>query len=390
MDHRSPRHARPAGSGPTAIAADRRHAAAPTPDAADLLAWYDGARRDLPWRAPAGAPPADPYAVWLSEVMLQQTTVAAVAPYYARFLARWPTVADLAAAPDDAVMAAWAGLGYYSRARNLLAAARAVVRDHDGRFPASVAALRALPGVGAYTAAAVAAIAFDLPAVPVDGNVERVTSRLHRVATPLPKARGEIAALIGALAPAGRHGDFAQALMDLGATICTPRRPSCPLCPWRPACAAARAGDAEAFPVKAAKAERPTRRGIAYVARRADGAVLLGRRRQTGLLAGMAEVPGSDWTTETPTPAPPLAAHWRRVAGPVVHVFTHFRLDLEVETADLPIDTPAPAGLWWSGANARAGEALPTVMAKAIAHALGEPRPAGPAAATGKRRRGTP
>lgn len=352
----------------------------PAPRAADLLAWYDRHRRALPWRAAPGAPPPDAYAVWLSEVMLQQTTTAAVAGYFSRFLATWPTVEALAAAPDDAVLAAWAGLGYYSRARNLLAAARVVAGPHGGHFPDTVDGLSALPGVGAYTAAAIAAIAFERPVVPVDGNVERVTSRLFRVAEALPKARPTIARLIAGVAPNSRHGDFAQALMDLGATICTPRNPTCALCPWRATCAAFAAGDVTTYPVKLAKAERPTRRGIAYVARRADGAILLRRRADKGLLGGMAEVPGSDWAETAPPAKPPLPADWRALPGTVVHVFTHFRLELTVMRADIGQTVPAPAGMWWSSSNALPGEALPTVMLKAIGHGDGGRLP--------KRRRG--
>jgi A/G-specific adenine glycosylase len=339
------------------------------PNAADLLAWYDRQRRDLPWRAPAGSPPPDPYAVWLSEVMLQQTTAAAVAGYFNRFRANWPTVERLAAAPDAEVMSAWAGLGYYARARNLLAAARMVAEPLKGWFPDTVEGLRELPGVGAYTAAAIAAIAFERPVVPVDGNVERVTSRLFRVTSPIPAARPEIGRLISGVAPSSRHGDFAQALMDLGATICTPRKPTCALCPWRAACAAFAAGDMEDFPVKAAKAARPTRHGIAYVARRADGAILLGRRPDKGLLGGMTEVPTTTWAETLPVAAPPLAASWRRLPGVVVHVFTHFRLELAVERADVALTTAAPDGFWWSSPNALPGEALPTVMRKAVIHA---------------------
>lgn len=345
------------------------------PAAADLLVWYDRQRRDLPWRAPAGSPPPEPYAVWLSEVMLQQTTAAAVAGYYARFRANWPTVERLAAAEDADVMAAWAGLGYYARARNLLAAARLVAGPLKGRFPDTVEGLLTLPGVGAYTAAAIGAIAFERPVVPVDGNVERVTSRLFRVTAPIPAARPEIGRLISGVAPSSRYGDFAQALMDLGATICTPRKPACALCPWRETCAAFAAGDMEDFPVKAAKLARPTRHGIAYVARRADGAILLGRRPDKGLLGGMTEVPTTVWAETLPVAAPPLAATWRRLPDVVVHVFTHFRLELAVERADVATTTPAPEGFWWSSPNALPGEALPTVMRKAVIHADGAALP---------------
>jgi len=270
------------------------------PDPADLLAWYDRHARALawrlePWRARRGERP-DPYAVWLSEIMLQQTTVKTVAPYYAKFLARWPTVEALAAARRDHVLRAWAGLGYYARARNLHACAKAVVADYGGIFPDDVARLRDLPGIGDYTAAAIAAIAFDRPAVPVDGNVERVVSRLFAIEQELPAAKPLIKELAGSLLPRRRAGDFAQALMDLGATLCTPRRPACARCPWSGSCLAAARGDAETFPRKAPKRQGQLRRGAAFVALRADGRVLLRRRSDKGLLAAMTEVPGSEWT----------------------------------------------------------------------------------------------
>ncbi|MBN8998291.1 MAG: A/G-specific adenine glycosylase, partial [Rhizobiales bacterium] len=329
---------------------------AAAPPASALLAWYDRHARRLPWRVgprerAAGAVP-DPYRVWLSEIMLQQTTVAAVKPYYDAFLLRWPRVADLAAAPAEEVMKAWAGLGYYSRARNLKACAEAVMRDHGGRFPGDAAGLRALPGIGDYTAAAIAAIAYDEPAAVVDGNIERVLARIFRIETPLPAAKKEIRALQAALTPERRAGDYAQAMMDLGATICTPKRPACALCPWRDWCAAAAAGVAADYPRRAAKADRPTRRGAAYVAVRADGAVLLRRRPERGLLGGMTEVPGSEWSTEYRAdaghPHAPLAAGWRAAAVPVTHVFTHFALTLDVFSARLDLSVDAPDGHWWS------------------------------------------
>ena len=279
-----------------AAARQRAKAAAaisfPQPTA--LLAWYDRHRRALPWRAAPGER-ADPYRVWLSEIMLQQTTVKAVAPYYARFLARWGDVRALAAAPLEEVLKAWAGLGYYARARNLHACARAVVERHGGEFPASEAALRALPGIGAYTAAAIAAIAFDVPASPVDGNVERVIARLFAVEAPLPGAKPELRRLARELTPQRRAGDFAQAMMDLGATICTPKKPACALCPWNEGCAAHARGDAETFPRRTPKREGALRRGAAFVARRADGFVLVRTRPAKGLLGGMTEVPTTEW-----------------------------------------------------------------------------------------------
>jgi A/G-specific adenine glycosylase len=346
------------------------------PDPAALLAWYDRHARRLPWRVgpkerAAGVVP-DPYRVWLSEVMLQQTTVAVVPRYFADFLEKWPTVEALADAPEPDVMKAWAGLGYYSRARNLKAAAEAVAHGHGGRFPDTIDGLRSLPGVGDYTAAAIAAIAFDRPEAVVDGNVERVLTRVFALATPLPQAKPEIRRLQAQLTPQRRAGDFAQAMMDLGATICTPRRPACSLCPWREDCAAARDGTQENFPVKAARTERPTRRGAAFVAVRRDGAVLLRRRPPKGLLGGMTEVPGTGWTARqdgaTGTDAAPFPADWIE-AGTVEHVFTHFRLLLTVFKA--AVDTvAAPEGHWWSAPTEIAEEALPSVMKKAVEAAI--------------------
>ncbi len=342
-----------------------------------LLGWYDRHHRDLPWRIPpdaiaAGARP-DPYRIWLSEIMLQQTTVEAVKPYFRKFVATWPTVADLAAASQDEVMKAWAGLGYYSRARNLKACAESVASSPGGAFPEDEAGLRALKGVGAYTAAAIAAIAFDRPAAVVDGNVERVTARRNAIARPVVEAKAEIRKLVEALVPRERPGDFAQAMMDLGATICTPRRPACMVCPVNQDCAALAGGDPERFPVKSVKAEKPTRRGAAFVAvRRGDGAVLLRKRPESGLLGGMAEVPGSGWTArtdgETGTAAAPLPADWR-LAGRIVHVFTHFALELDVHHAEVDGAAVTP-DMWWSPPAALPHEALPTVMKKAIEAAL--------------------
>lgn len=315
--------------------------------------------------------------------MLQQTTVAAVKAYFAAFLARWPTVEALAAAAEHEVMKAWAGLGYYSRARNLKAAAEAVALTHGGRFPETAAALETLPGIGAYTAAAIAAIAFDEPAAVVDGNVERVLARMFAVEEPLPAAKARLRRLQGELTPAERPGDYAQAVMDLGATICTPKRPACSLCPWAAACLARAAGNPEAYPRRDAKAERPTRRGAAFVLVRAgDGAVLLRRRPAKGLLGGMSEVPGTDWSAAFDEAAalrqaPTGAVSWRKAAGRVVHVFTHFRLEATVFTAEAAAPAAAPVGHWWSAPGALAGEALPSVMRKIIAAAL----PAAPAKA---------
>jgi A/G-specific adenine glycosylase len=351
------------------------------PRPAALLAWYDRHRRTLPWRAPKGTP-GDPYRVWLSEIMLQQTTVTAVAPYYARFLARWSDARPLAAAPLQEVLKAWAGLGYYARARNLHACARAVVEHHGGEFPANEAALRELPGIGEYTAAAIAAIAFDLPASPVDGNIERVIARLFAVTEPLPRAKPELRRLARALTPPRRPGDFAQAMMDLGATICTPKKPACALCPWNQACAAHARGNPEIFPRRTPKREGAVRRGSAFVARRADGFLLVRTRPARGLLGGMTEVPTTEWLSDfdeaTALDDVPRfrstkrrgAAPWRRLPGVVRHVFTHFPLELSVYLAELPARTPAPAAMRWVALADVAGEALPSLMRKVVAHAL--------------------
>ncbi len=348
-----------------------------------LLAWYDRHRRALPWRAAPGKR-ADPYRVWLSEIMLQQTTVKTVAPYYARFLARWDDAGALAAAPLEEVLKAWAGLGYYARARNLHACARAVVERHGGEFPASEAELRALPGIGPYTAAAIAAIAFDAPASPVDGNIERVMTRLFAVAQPLPGVKPELRRLARQLTPKNRAGDFAQAMMDLGATICTPKKPACALCPWNDSCAARKRGDAETLPRRTAKREGALRRGAAFVARRADGFLLVRTRPAKGLLGGMSEVPTTQWVRDfdngkalesVPRFAltrPSRRAAWRRLPGVVRHAFTHFPLELTVYLAELPARTSAPAGTRWVALSKLGGEALPSLMRKVVVHALGD------------------
>lgn len=332
-----------------------------------LLAWYDTHARVLPWRVgpadrQAGVGP-DPYRVWLSEIMLQQTTVAAVRDYFRRFIDRWPTVADLAAAEDSAVMAEWAGLGYYARARNLLKCARAVVSDHGGVFPADSARLRTLPGIGPYTAAAIAAIAHDEPATVVDGNVERVVARLFAVETPLPAAKPRLAALAARLTPAERPGDHAQAMMDLGATICTPRNPACGICPLFGDCRGQAEGIAASLPRKSPKPAKPERFGIAYVATRADGAVLLERRPEKGLLGGMLGWPGTDWTAEDPQPAPPLVADWRAAPVEVRHTFTHFHLTLRVFSATVASDVTSARGTFHPR-TAFSPADLPTVMRK--------------------------
>jgi len=333
-----------------------------------LLAWYDVHRRELPWRAPPGERAA-PYRVWLSEIMLQQTGAAVVGPYFLRFLERWPDVGALAAASLDEVLQAWQGLGYYARARNLHAAARIVAERHAGRFPESEAGLRALPGVGAYSAAAIAAIAFDARATVVDGNVERVMARLFGIETPLPAARKPIRNAAARLTPEARPGDYAQAVMDLGATVCLPRRPDCRACPWSPACRAKAAGIAETLPAKAPKKKRPTRRGIAYWTEDGAGRVLLRRRPEKGLLGGMMEVPSGPWVEQGPPPeAPPVAGEWRALDGVARHGFTHFVLELEVRAGRAR--GALPDGCVWAPIGALEDYALPTAMKKVVRLAL--------------------
>ncbi|MFN4358963.1 A/G-specific adenine glycosylase [Sphingopyxis alaskensis] len=325
---------------------------------ARLLDWYDRSARMLPWRiAPGRAEVPDPYRVWLAEVMLQQTTVAAVTGYFAHFTERWPTVADLAAADDAEVMAAWAGLGYYARARNLLACARAVVAEHGGCFPDSEAELRALPGIGAYTAAAVAAIAFGRPAVVVDANIERVIARHRCIETPLPAAKRAIRDALAPLVPGDRPGDFAQALMDLGATLCTPRAPVCARCPIAADCRARGRADIERLPVKPPKKARPRRHGVAHWIER-DGAIWLVQRPGKGMLGGMRALPGGEWSDE-----PPGESGIVRVD----HGFTHFNLTLVLvrrETADA-----AAEGIWWPISDLDAA-GLPTLYRKLVVKML--------------------
>jgi A/G-specific adenine glycosylase len=344
-----------------------------------LLDWYDEERRELPWRyAPGEA--ADPYRVWLSEIMLQQTTVKAVIPYFEAFLARWPTVEALAAAPEDDVLAAWAGLGYYARARNMIACAKTVAARPDPTFPQTEAELAELPGIGPYTAAAIAAIAFGQKAAPVDGNIERIVARLHGVEAPLPKAKPELRRLAALLTPDRRAGDFAQGLMDLGATICTPKRPSCLMCPLKVPCEARALGIAETLPRRAAKPERPVRRGVAFLALSEDGRVLLRRRPERGLLARMMEVPSTEWGEAMPEyrkaiESAPLNAEWYPASGTVEHTFTHFKLEIEVLRAVVPAD--ASLTLWarpdqcrWVPRSRLETEALPSLMRKIVAHGL--------------------
>ena len=332
-----------------------------------LLGWYDRYARDMPWRVGPAARAAgvrpDPYRVWLSEVMLQQTTVAAVRAYFRRFTRRWPTVEALAAAEDAEVMGEWAGLGYYARARNLLKCARVVAAEHGGAFPRTREELLKLPGVGPYTASAIAAIAFDQPATVVDGNVERVMARLFHVETPLPAAKPGLTALAERLTPGARPGCYAQAVMDLGATICTPKSPACGICPWRAPCAARAAGVQADLPRKSPKKPKPVRRGIAYLARRTDGAWLLERRPERGLLGGMLGWPGSEWS-EAPAPAPPIEADWRDTGAEVRHTFTHFHLRLALRIAHVPEHAEPERGDFLPRHAFRPSD-LPTVMRKA-------------------------
>ena len=332
----------------------------------ELLEWYDFHARRLPWRVGpadrrAGVWP-DPYRVWLSEIMLQQTTVAAVEGYFARFIARWPDVAALAAADDADVMGEWAGLGYYARARNLLKCARVVTLDHGGTFPDDQTTLLKLPGIGPYTAAAIAAIAFDKPETVMDGNVERVVARLFDIHTPLPQVKPELKSFAASLTPMKRPGDHAQAMMDLGATICTPKSPACGICPLRTPCAARLSGTAPELPKKAPKRPKPVRSGIVYVGQRTDGAMLLERRAPKGLLGGMFGWPGSDWDGAG-NDAPPCNAQWRDIPGEVRHTFTHFHLILTVRFADLPMEAAPARGAFIDKANFRPSD-LPTVMRK--------------------------
>ena len=340
------------------------------PEPAALLAWYDRHRRDLPWRAPPGQR-QDPYRVWLSEIMLQQTTVVTVGPYFDRFVARFPDIRVLAAAPLDDVLHLWQGLGYYARARNLHACARAVVERHGGEFPDDPAALRDLPGIGDYTTAAITAIAFDRPLAAVDGNVERVMARVFAERQPLSGAKPRLRAHAQELVPPARAGDFAQAVMDLGAVLCTPRRPRCVLCPWRDDCAARALGIAEDLPLQAEKPERPLRFGVSFWLVRDDGAVLLHRRPERGLLGGMIELPSTPWreapwTESEVIAAAPIGTAWTRLPGTVQHGFTHFRLELALlaGTTDHP-----PPGIWATPAQFKE-YAFPTLTRKLVKYAM--------------------
>lgn len=337
-----------------------------------ILHWYDRHRRVLPWRALAGEKP-DPYRVWLSEIMLQQTTVATVGPYFQAFIKKFPTLAALARAPEEDVLRLWAGLGYYRRARNLHACARQVVRDYKGRFPSDEKALLGLSGIGTYTAAAIRAIAFDLPANVVDGNVERVVARYFRITKPMPSAKNLIRQQAMTLLPQARHGDYAQALMDLGATICTPRNPKCDQCPLRQDCVVAGCAEAETLPRRAADKQKPVRRGTAFVITSPKGAIALRRRGDAGLFAGMWEVPSTAWHEGRHRPmsddlnAAPCAADWRRLSGEVRHVFTHFDLRLRIAVAQVP---RLPKGCRWCAPENLGAEAVPSLMHKIVRFAM--------------------
>lgn len=347
---------------------------------ADLLGWYDIHARDLPWRTgpqqrAAGVQP-DPYAVWLSEVMLQQTGVATVKGYFTRFMALWPDVQALADAEDAQVLGEWAGLGYYARARNLIRCARVVAGDLGGAFPGTLAGLRALPGIGPYTAAAIAAIAFDRPETVVDGNVERVMARVHLVTTPLPAGKPQLRQKASDMTPQRRPGDYAQAVMDLGATLCTPRSPACGLCPWRTDCRARAEGLTAELPRRAPKPAKPVRHGIAYVGQREDGAWLVETRPESGLLGGMLGWPGGRWG-EVAEDLPPAAGNWRELGEEVRHTFTHFHLRLAVRTAVLPAGCLPERGEFVE--TLRPTE-LPSVMRKAydLARSANDVLPRGP------------
>ncbi|MCP5082863.1 MAG: A/G-specific adenine glycosylase [Alphaproteobacteria bacterium] len=342
-----------------------------------LLAWYGRHHRVLPWRAPPGGSQGrtDPYHVWLSEIMLQQTTVAVVKDYFHKFSRTWPDVHALAGADLDDVLRAWAGLGYYARARNLHKCAGIVSSEHSGQFPRSAPELQKLPGIGPYTAAAIAAIAFDEPCAAVDGNVERVLARYYAIETPLPDAKPEVKDKAEALVPPQRAGDFAQALMDLGATICAPRKANCLICPWSQGCQGRILGLAETLPRKAPKKAKPTRFGTCFWLERSDGAVLLRRRPERGLLGGMMEVPSTNWAEtrpQNPATEAPVEARWRHLKERVNHTFTHFHLELEIWSAEAPpVGTTLPEGDFrWVAKHELATEALPSVMRKVCAAVL--------------------
>jgi len=360
------------------MAAKRAKKAGDSP-ARRLLSWYDKHRRVLPWRAPAGKT-QDPYRVWLSEIMLQQTTVQAVGPYFLKFLKRWPDVKALAAASQDDLLAAWAGLGYYARARNLHKAAKVVAGELGGKFPTTLEGLHELPGIGGYTAAAIAAIAYDLPEAAMDANAERVIARFFAVEEPLPKSKPKLRDAGQSLVPQKRAGDFAQALMDLGSLICTPKKPACLSCTWFDDCAARKRGIQELLPVRGAKAVRPIRRGAAFVARDAKGTILLVKRPENGLLGAMLQPPLGLWTKEFPSTKEalkqaPFSAQWEKRAGIVRHGFTHFELEIEVYVAEVADRPRTKTDVFWIARKNLGDVALPTAMRKIIAHALDDGGP---------------
>ena len=353
------------------------HMSSATHPARLLLDWYDAHARLLPWRAKPGETP-EPYHVWLSEIMLQQTTVTTVKPYFEKFLTLFPDIFALAAAEDEAVMAAWAGLGYYSRARNLLKCAGEIVATHDGVFPDTEDALLALPGIGPYTAAAIAAIAFNRPAAPVDGNIERVLARLYKLETPLPALKAEVKAQNQKIVPHDRPGDFAQAMMDLGATVCTPKRPDCLICPWRDICTARAATIAETLPKRAPKKPKPERAGVLFWLENARGDVLMARRPDKGLLGGMLVFPSTGWDAPNDARLPDLLptemqAAWTPLDVEIVHVFTHFRLTLKPVAQTAPKGWRKPAGFEWVSPSDFADRALPGLMMKAAKAILDTP-----------------
>lgn len=342
-----------------------------------LLVWYDVEGRDLPWRVKGGQR-ADPYRVWLSEVMLQQTTVAAVMDYFAVFVRLWPRIEDLANAPLDDILVRWAGLGYYARARNLHRCAQVVAFEKGGHFPQAEKDLLELPGVGPYTAAAISAIAFGGHAVVVDGNVERVMARLFAETDPLPGVKSRLRDRAASLTPSVRPGDYAQAVMDLGATVCTPRKPACGLCPWQADCLGRKGGIAESLPARTPKADKPTRRGVAFWLERSDGSVLLRRRPEKGLLGGMMGVPSTPWRAEVWSQQDALAeapatATWRVIPGVVRHTFTHFHLELDVWAGT--VATGSDVEGTWAHPSALDDHALPTLMRKVIRLALEHRQP---------------
>ena len=342
-------------------------------DSLDLLYWYDRNARALPWRTSptdilSGVKP-DPYHVWISEIMLQQTTVAAVKRYFEVFMTNWPTLSDMAQAPQEDILKAWAGLGYYSRARNLHKCAQVIQRFHNGRFPEDEKKLLDLPGIGPYTAAAITSIAFGHHAAVVDGNVERVLSRRFALLTELPALKAEVKPLMGELTPDDRPGDFAQAMMDLGATVCTPKSPACGICPWMDVCEGRKQGIAATLPRKAPKKVKPTRKGMAFLLMDGDGHVLLRKRGDKGLLAGMSEPMTTEWTEDGAMEdvcLAPISANWERAGQDVKHTFTHFHLLMSVWLAPAPAGFELPEGYWWSSPDDLEGEALPTVMKKAL------------------------